>query len=80
MLCPNMLIFSCLIFKCCEQIKKFKDALAKHGSNSGRVGPAKGLDESELSALESMGLVTRNLSKGDEMEDLVIREAPLVIA
>ncbi|XP_057805153.1 thioredoxin-like 1-2, chloroplastic isoform X4 [Salvia miltiorrhiza] len=42
-------------------IKKFKDALAKHGTSSRRLGSAKGLDESELSALASRGLISRNL-------------------
>ncbi|KAF8656542.1 hypothetical protein HU200_060600 [Digitaria exilis] len=32
-------------------IKKFKDALAKHGPNRCSLGPARGLDESELMAL-----------------------------
>ncbi|KAK9119202.1 hypothetical protein Scep_017295 [Stephania cephalantha] len=32
-------------------IKKFKDALAKHGTDRCNLGPAKGLEESELQAL-----------------------------
>ncbi|KAH9624369.1 hypothetical protein KSS87_011685, partial [Heliosperma pusillum] len=36
--------FSCTI----STIKKFKDALAKHGTERYSLGPAKGLDESEL--------------------------------
>ncbi|KAL8457471.1 hypothetical protein ACS0TY_034564 [Phlomoides rotata] len=61
-------------------IKKFKDALAKHGSDSGQDGPAKGLDSSEISTLASMGLITRNLAMDDEMGDLVSRETPFVMA
>ncbi|KAM0947977.1 putative peptide-N(4)-(N-acetyl-beta-glucosaminyl)asparagine amidase [Dioscorea sansibarensis] len=34
-------------------IKKFKDALAKHGTERCSLGPAKGLEESELMALAS---------------------------
>lgn len=33
------------------QIKKFKDAMAKHGTERCSLGPAKGLEESELMAL-----------------------------
>lgn len=33
------------------QIKKFKDALAKHSTARCSLGPAKGLEESELLAL-----------------------------
>jgi len=33
------------------QIKKFKDALAKHNTERCSLGPAKGLEESELLAL-----------------------------
>jgi len=35
-------------------IKKFKDALAKHGTERSSFGPAKGLDESELMSLASV--------------------------
>ncbi|KAL1541636.1 thioredoxin-like 1-2, chloroplastic [Salvia divinorum] len=49
-------------------IKKFKDALAKHGTSSRRLGPAKGLDESELSALASRGLISRNLEGNSSMD------------
>lgn len=61
------------------QIKKFKDALANHGTSSRRLGSAKGLDESELSALASRGLISRNLvsnsSKDYEMGDLSSKES-----
>ncbi|THU66049.1 hypothetical protein C4D60_Mb05t10110 [Musa balbisiana] len=33
------------------KIQKFKDALAKHGTDRCSLGPAKGLEESELLAL-----------------------------
>ncbi|KAG8379199.1 hypothetical protein BUALT_Bualt07G0063800 [Buddleja alternifolia] len=57
-------------------IKKFKDALSKHGTDRCSLGPAKGLNESEMLALASIGLVsTDNLSKdGDKVEDLVLKE------
>ncbi|KAI4335979.1 hypothetical protein L6164_014563 [Bauhinia variegata] len=48
--------FSCTI----STIKKFKDALAKHGTDRCSLGPAKGLDESELKNLASMGELTVN--------------------
>ncbi|KAK8537595.1 hypothetical protein V6N13_096590 [Hibiscus sabdariffa] len=58
-------------------IKKFKDALAKHGSNRCSLGPAKGLDESELMKLASAGeLSLSSLQlpslKEETTEDLVI--------
>lgn len=37
------------------QIKKFKDALAKHGTDRCSILPAKGLDESELERLAMAG-------------------------
>ncbi|KAG6386086.1 hypothetical protein SASPL_154973 [Salvia splendens] len=48
-------------------IKKFKDALARHGSGSWSLGSAKGLDESELAALASRGLISRNLVGNDSI-------------
>ncbi|KAK6123219.1 hypothetical protein DH2020_043043 [Rehmannia glutinosa] len=61
------------------KIKKFKDALAKHGSEEcGSLGPAKGLDESEVLALASIGLISTDLvlnaNKDNIMDDLVIKE------
>ncbi|KAK8511748.1 hypothetical protein V6N13_029342 [Hibiscus sabdariffa] len=58
-------------------IKKFKTALAKHGSNRCSLGPAKGLDESELMELASAGeLSLSSLQlpplKQDSREDLAI--------
>lgn len=49
--------FSCTI----STIKKFKDALAKHNTERYcSVGPAKGLDESEMIKLASMGELSQN--------------------
>lgn len=42
------------------QIKKFKDALGRYGTDRCSLGPAKGLDESELLALASVGQLSRN--------------------
>lgn len=59
------------------QIKKFKDALAKHGSERCSLGPAKGLDDSELKDLASIGEISSVNSpllypmKGKLLEDLV---------
>ncbi|KAE9609635.1 hypothetical protein Lal_00006859 [Lupinus albus] len=44
-------------------IKKFKDALAKHGNESYNLGPARGLDEKELKALASVGEISANSHK-----------------
>ncbi|XP_022775684.1 thioredoxin-like 1-2, chloroplastic [Durio zibethinus] len=58
-------------------IKKFKDALAKHGSDRCSLGPAKGLDESELMKLVAAGELSTNLQlpsiKEERMEDLLTR-------
>ncbi|XVF09047.1 hypothetical protein REPUB_Repub07fG0056900 [Reevesia pubescens] len=58
-------------------IKKFKDALAKHGSDRCSLGPAKGLDESELMKLASAGELSTYLqlssTKEERMEDLLMR-------
>lgn len=43
------------------QIKKFKDAMAKHGIERRSVGPAKGLDDSELAKLAEHGEIPRDL-------------------
>ncbi|XP_030494511.2 thioredoxin-like 1-2, chloroplastic [Cannabis sativa] len=58
-------------------IKKFKDALTKHGNDRCSLGPAKGLDESELLKLATIGEITINspLSSAimkERMEDLVM--------
>ncbi|KAL6509539.1 hypothetical protein OROGR_022849 [Orobanche gracilis] len=56
-------------------IKKFKDALAKHGTDRCSLSPAKGLDESELLALASIGQISKDLlpisTKEEKLEDLV---------
>ncbi|XP_043724538.1 thioredoxin-like 1-2, chloroplastic [Telopea speciosissima] len=63
-------------------IKKFKDALAKHGTDGCSVGPAKGLDESELLKLASNGLISTGLplrSTGKEtIEDLLLKNSTSV--
>ncbi|CAA2963226.1 thioredoxin-like 1-2, chloroplastic [Olea europaea subsp. europaea] len=60
-------------------IKKFKDALAKYGTERCSLGPAKGLEESELLALASTGQISRksqpNFNEEDnKMEDLILKE------
>ncbi|KAL4566512.1 hypothetical protein LXL04_030628 [Taraxacum kok-saghyz] len=60
--------FSCTI----ATIKKFKDALSKHKNDVFDLGPAKGLEESELLTLSSIGQISyNNLTK---KEDLVLEE------
>ncbi|KAF7838478.1 thioredoxin-like 1-2, chloroplastic [Senna tora] len=55
-------------------IKKFKDALAKHGSERCSLGPARGLDESEIEKLKAIGEIA-----GDsplmvrKLEDLILK-------
>lgn len=62
-----------------KQIKKFKDALAKYGTDRYSVGPAKGLDESELLRLSSVGEISLSSpmlptsTNRDKMEDLVVK-------
>ncbi|KAF7124036.1 hypothetical protein RHSIM_Rhsim12G0155200 [Rhododendron simsii] len=60
------------------KIKKFKDALAKHGTDRCDLGPAKGLDESELLSLASIGEISFNLplpsTRKDIMQDLVLTD------
>jgi len=57
-------------------MKKFKDAMAKHGNERCSLGPAKGLEESELKILASMGEISVNSSmlvypKQEKLENLV---------
>uniref|UniRef100_A0A7N0U9B2 Thioredoxin domain-containing protein n=1 Tax=Kalanchoe fedtschenkoi TaxID=63787 RepID=A0A7N0U9B2_KALFE len=49
-------------------IKKFKDALAKYGGDRPSIGPAKGLDESELLKLASMGEISLDSVPGRNEE------------
>ncbi|XP_022736924.1 thioredoxin-like 1-2, chloroplastic isoform X1 [Durio zibethinus] len=62
-------------------IKKFKDALAKHGADRCSPGPAKGLDESELMKLSIAGELSTNLqlrsTNKERMEDLLTRSMEL---
>ncbi|XP_061367449.1 thioredoxin-like 1-2, chloroplastic isoform X2 [Gastrolobium bilobum] len=57
-------------------IKKFKDALTKHGNERCSLGSAKGLDESELRILASIGEISVNspllYPKEGKSEDLVL--------
>ncbi|PON93568.1 Thioredoxin [Trema orientale] len=58
-------------------IKKFKDALAKHGNDRCSLGPAKGLDESEILKLASSGEIQINSplpssTMKERVEDLVM--------
>ncbi|KAL2516021.1 Thioredoxin-like 1-1 [Forsythia ovata] len=50
-------------------IKKFKDALAKYGTERCSLGPTKGLEESELLALASSGQISRKLQPNFTEED-----------
>lgn len=58
-------------------IKKFKDALVKHGTDRCSLGPPKGLDDSELLKLASNGEISieipSNFTKKERKEDLVIK-------
>lgn len=68
------------------QIKKFKDALAKHGTDRCSLGPAQGLNESELLVLASNCLISKNSlpnpAENDNFESLVLEEtrAPFALA
>ncbi|KAF8399500.1 hypothetical protein HHK36_015366 [Tetracentron sinense] len=58
-------------------IKKFKDALAKHGTDRCSLGPPKGLDESELLKLAAKGMISIELplksTNGETMESQVLK-------
>lgn len=62
-------------------IKKFKDALAKHGNERCSLGPAKGLDESEIMNLASIGQISIGspfpYTKEKSVEDLVMKSIDL---
>lgn len=62
--------FSCTI----ATIKKFKDALSKHMPDGYNLGPAKGLEESELLALASIGQISYNLPLKSTKDDLILNE------
>lgn len=63
------------------QIKKFKDAMARHGTERCSIGAAKGLNESELLKLASIGELSINLpltsTKEERVDDLVMRSRDL---
>ncbi|XP_057479677.1 thioredoxin-like 1-2, chloroplastic [Actinidia eriantha] len=60
-------------------IKKFKDALAKHGTDRCTLGPPKGLDKSELLSLGSIGEISTDVPltfhDADNMENRVLRSS-----
>ncbi|XP_057988429.1 thioredoxin-like 1-2, chloroplastic isoform X2 [Hevea brasiliensis] len=65
-------------------IRKFKDALAKHGADGCSLGPAKGLDESELMTLASIGELPKGLhlksskeERVEDFEDFIVRSIDL---
>ncbi|CDP12276.1 unnamed protein product [Coffea canephora] len=60
-------------------IKKFKDALAKYGTEGCSLGPARGLEESELLALASSGQISRNVPLGyaTEKKDKQVQDVVL---
>ncbi|CAH1428352.1 unnamed protein product [Lactuca virosa] len=64
--------FSCTI----ATIKKFKDAVSKHKNDACdlNLGPAKGLEESELLTLSSIGQISYHLPQKSNEEDVVLEE------
>jgi len=60
------------------QIKKFKDALAKHGPERCSLGPARGLEESELMALAANKDLQFTYEKLDlvPLAEAIAKEAP----
>ncbi|PWA93390.1 thioredoxin [Artemisia annua] len=62
--------FSCTI----ATIKKFKDALSKHKPDICDLGPAKGLEESELLNLASIGQISYNLPLKSTEDDMILKE------
>ncbi|KAJ8772976.1 hypothetical protein K2173_028153 [Erythroxylum novogranatense] len=62
-------------------IKKFKDALAKYGSDRSSLGPAKGLDEYEILKLKQVGELSITSpvrpAKEENSKDLVIQSMAL---
>nr|XP_043608296.1 thioredoxin-like 1-2, chloroplastic [Erigeron canadensis] len=62
--------FSCTI----ATIKKFKDALSRYKPNGCNLGPAKGLEESELLSLASIGQISYNLPLKSNEDDLLLKE------
>lgn len=56
------------------QIKKFKDALAKHGTERCSLAPAKGLEEKELLALASIDLISKDLVPLSSPEEEKVQE------
>ncbi|KAG9457664.1 hypothetical protein H6P81_002172 [Aristolochia fimbriata] len=65
--------FSCTI----QTIKKFKDAMAKHGTERCSLGPAKGLEESELLELAAKGLLSSHHRPGSANSQELLRSGNL---
>ncbi|XP_023519468.1 thioredoxin-like 1-1, chloroplastic [Cucurbita pepo subsp. pepo] len=55
-------------------IKKFKDALAEHGSDRSSILPAKGLDESELERLAMAGELSSSYLKERTLKGVAMKE------
>lgn len=55
-----------------EQIKKFKDALAKYGTDRCTFGPPKGLEEKELLALAANKELSFNYIPKTEEEPVLV--------
>ncbi|EEF47845.1 Thioredoxin II, putative [Ricinus communis] len=62
-------------------IKKFKDALAKHGKDRCSLSPARGLEESEILTLASVGELPINLplqsTNRERVEDMIMKNIDL---
>ncbi|XP_065877538.1 thioredoxin-like 1-2, chloroplastic [Euphorbia lathyris] len=63
-------------------IKKLNDAMVKHGADRCGLGPAKGLNESEILALSSVGLLPNYLPfrsdyREPKMEELIMKNIDL---
>ncbi|KAK1407316.1 hypothetical protein QVD17_38930 [Tagetes erecta] len=62
--------FSCTV----ATIKKFKDALLKYKPDGCNLGPAKGLEETELLTLASIGQISYNLQVKSTEDDLLLKD------
>lgn len=58
-------------------IKKFRDALAKYGTERCSLGPAKGLSEQEMLALASIGHISADLVPNPGGEEAAGKEAAM---
>ncbi|XP_071693135.1 thioredoxin-like 1-2, chloroplastic [Rutidosis leptorrhynchoides] len=62
--------FSCTI----ATIKKFKDALSKYKADGCNLGPSKGLEESELLSLASIGQISYDFHIKSTGNDVIFKE------